>query len=180
MKTLLISLLVAFSSLAHAASGPMPLDSQFVLNRGTPAQVKAQLGSQVTVWKKHVLKASYDFAKQGGAIGAISLLGENGLAAELPGKAIVTGCFIDVLTSPTSSGLATIALGTGQSTTDLKAATAIASYTGIVACVPVGTAVTAVKLTQAKSAVVVPKATVAAFALTAGKFNVLIEYLLSD
>ena len=142
----------------------------------TQAMVETQLGTLLFREQVHTLKATYDFAKQGGVQGAIQLLGPDGKPAKLPKGAIVRDCLIDVLTAPTSGGGATIALGTGQTATDLKAATAIASYTGLVACVPVGSAATALKLTADRT----PIATVATADLTNGKINVLIHYELSD
>jgi hypothetical protein len=124
------------------------------------------------------LTAVYDFATLGGAVGTVVLRDykDTSQQAQLPDGAIVRDCLIDVVTAPTSGGSATIALGTGQSTTDLKAATAIASYTGLVACVPVGSAATAIKLTADRK----PSATIATAALTAGVVNVHISYELSE
>ncbi|NET97612.1 hypothetical protein, partial [Okeania sp. SIO1H2] len=68
----------------------------------------------------------YDFAIHGGAISTITLD-----TATIPDNAIITGAYVDVLTDPTSGGSATIALGL-NTTTDVLAATAIASVTGVV------------------------------------------------
>lgn len=153
------------------------LGDQFNMNQGAKqGLVEAKLGDKLIKETVHTLKLQYSFAVQGGAIGAINLVGEDGKAAKLPKGAIVRDCLIDVVTAPTSGGAATIAFGTGQAANDLKAATAIASITGLVACVPVGTAATAIKLTLDRT----PTITVAAFALTAGKFYVHIEYLMSS
>lgn len=116
-----------------------------------------------------IVKATYDFAVHGGAIGTINL------DLKLPDNAIIYGGMFDVLTDPTSGGSATVALGL-NTTTDLKGATAIASITGLVALVPVMTAGTAVKLTAERQL----KVTIATAALTAGKFNVFLYYLLGD
>ena len=134
-----------------------------------------QAGNELILRKKHVMRAKYDFSVSGGAIGAISLLDENGKAAIIPNKAVITDAMIDVITAPTSGGSATIAIGV-NTTTDLKGATAYGSYTGIVAGVPVGTAATAVKTTADRTVT----ATIATAALTDGKFYVLIEYMLSE
>lgn len=116
-----------------------------------------------------IVKVTYDFLWHGGAIGAISL------PLKLPNKAIITDGYADVLVAPTSGGAATVALGLNTAT-DLKAATAIASWTGIVALVPVGTAATAVKLTAERTLTL----TVATAALTAGKINFFLDYRLSE
>jgi hypothetical protein len=132
-------------------------------------------GDFMTIQAKQVLRGLYDFSVLGGAIGAIILKDEDGTNLVIPSKAIVTSVYIDVITAPTSGGSATIALG-ANTTTDFKAATAIASYTGIVAGVPVGTAATAVKMTADRNIT----ATVAVAALTAGKFYVMVEYIVSE
>ncbi len=183
MKKYFEGLYLALVALALCASNVWALSSSEVgsaehkLNQASPgAMAETQLGTTLFREQVHTLKAVYDFAKQGGAVGTVSLLGPDGKAAVLPKGAIVRDCLIDVLTAPTSGGSPTIALGTGQTGTDLKAATAIASYTGLVVCIPIGTAATAIKLTADRTST----ATIATAALTAGKFNVLIHYELSD
>ena len=80
----------------------------------------------------------------------------------------------DVITTPTSGGSPTIAFG-ANTTTDLKAATAIATYTGILAGVPVGTAATAVKTTAERTLT----ATIATATVTAGKIHFWVQYYVS-
>lgn len=132
-------------------------------------------GDFVTLQAKQILRAKYDFAISGGAVGAIQLLDENGKPAVIPNKCIITKVLIDVVTGLTSGGLPTIALG-ANTTTDLKAATAMASYTGIVAGIPVETAASCVKTTADR----IVTATIATAALTAGKFYVMVEYIVSE
>lgn len=125
---------------------------------------------------KNVLKLSYDFAVQGGAVGSIPLYDVSGKTVQLPNKAIITGGYIDIITAMASAGNAgTIALGVNTGV-DLKAAVDADTLAGIVALIPVGTAATAVKLTAART----PVAAIAVEALTAGKFNLFLEYVLSD
>lgn len=120
--------------------------------------------------KERVVKAQYDFATLGGAVGDISL------GVTIPDNAVITDVVIDVLTNPTSGGSATIAVK-AQSAADLIGATAVASFTGILQGVPTaGTIASAIKLTANRTVTV----TVAVAALTAGKFNVFVKYLLSD
>lgn len=117
-------------------------------------------------------KMTYDFAVDGGAVGVITPSN----SPTLPLGAIILGGTIDITTTLTSGGAATIALGTsaGSSATSLKGATAVASWTaGQLALVPVFTAATYVKLTAAGQL----NMTVAAAALTAGKFDVNLVYL---
>ncbi len=163
---------------AHADSLVEVNAKQFLLNQASPgAMAKARLGDILMKRSERSIKCVYDFAKKGGAIGAIVLVDEQGMACKIPNKAIVRDVLIDVITAPTSGGSATIAIGSGtMSASNFKAATAIASYTGLVAGIPIGSAATAVKMTSDQS----PKITIATAALTAGKLNVHIKYQLSE
>lgn len=118
-------------------------------------------------------KMTYEFAVDGGAVGLITPTN----SPTLPIGAIILGGVIDITTTLTSGGAATIALGTsaGSSAASLKAATAVATWAAgvTVPVVPVFTAATYVKLTAAGRLTL----TVASFALTAGKFNVNVIYL---
>ena len=121
-----------------------------------------------------VAKFSYDFSKQGGAQGDITLAGE-----PLPRAAIVWDGVVDVITALAGVG-ASAAVSTSQSADDLIASAAISgapwSTTGSKALVPVGDAANSIKMTAARA----PKLTIADADLTAGKFNLFIEYYLSD
>lgn len=176
MKIFLL-LVALLPSLAFSASFVDTKAAEFELNQASQnAMAKHRLGTKLLMQAERSLKCQYSFAVQGGAVGTVSLLDEQGKACKLPKNAIVLQAMIDVLTDPTSGGAATIALGTGASTTDLKAATAIASYTGLVAGVPVDTAATAIKLSADQT----PSATIATAALTAGKINVHIRFKMSE
>lgn len=181
MKTLSLMFVALFISmlptLVSAASLTETLASEKGLNTASPNMMaKYKLGSLVTKGKVHVATAKYDFAVQGGAIGTVNLVGGNGKPVVLPNKAIVVDCIIDVVTPATTSASGTIALSTGQGAADLKAALAAASYTGRVACVPVGTAATAIKLTADRTMT----ATIATGAITAGKFGVIVQYVMGE
>lgn len=143
------------------------------LNTNWPNGFESQTGTELGR-TKNILRATYSFAVNGGAIGATSLKDVEGNDAILPDNAIITNVVIDTITTPTSAGLATIALNS-EAAGDLKAALAIASYTGIIAGIPINTAATAVKLSADRTI----QATIAAFVLTAGQFHVFVEYILS-
>lgn len=182
MKTIL-TFLAIFMALHTTAIAETLADlngSKFQLNRASPnAMALQRLGTKLIKESMRSVKVVYDFSASGGAsTAAIQLIDpDTGLAAYLPNKAIIRDCVVDVLTAPTSLGSATVALSSGKSAADLQAATAIASLTvGLHACVPVGSAATAIKL----SADVIPTASVAVANLTAGKINVLIDYSLSE
>ena len=125
--------------------------------------------------QRGVAKFSYDFAVDGGVTGDITLRG-----SPLPFKAIVWDGVVDVITVPTSLGGATAAVTTSQSANDLVTAAAIAgapwSTTGLKALTPVGAAAAGIKMTAARA----PKLVIGTADLAAGKFNLFIEYYLSD
>lgn len=126
---------------------------------------------------KNCVRAVWDFAVQGGAVGTLNLLDDQGNPCILPKGAYVTNVVLDVVTPCTTSASGTGSLGL-LTATDLLAATAAASITGLLAGVPVGTAatwkgpVTAVGGTQVTMGI-------ATGALTAGKFSALIEYVVA-
>lgn len=117
-------------------------------------------------------KMTYDFAVDGGAVSTITPSN----SPTIPANAIILGGTIDITTTLTSGGAATIALGlgSGAQVASLKGATAVASWTaGQLALVPVFTAATYVKVTAATRLTM----TIAAAALTAGKFDVNVAYI---
>ena len=159
----------------------MPTKSQFLdleanINSGSnlPSLQGEKVGSLMLRGHIQVLIAQYDFAVQGGAIGTVNLLGLDGKPVVVPQSAIIVDSLIDVLTPCTTSASGTIAL-TAQTAGDIKAALAAASYTGLVAGIPVGTAATSIKMTADRTL----QATIATGAITAGKFNLIIEYIYS-
>jgi len=122
--------------------------------------------------REGVARARYNFAKDGGATGDITLEGD-----AIPSGAIVLDTLIKVDTAPDSAGhTATIALKV-QSAADLQAAKAVSeapwSTTGAKRA-SLG-ATSAPILTTARRRVT---ATVATQVLTAGKFSVYVRYLL--
>lgn len=190
MKKFLLAIALALATCLTPTAqaidlGRVDMDSfASFLNRGMTSGIsRYELGSQLIVDTQRSVRCTYDFTNVGGAISAINLKSSTTDAllkpatnCTLPKGAIVWEAFVDTVTTPTSGGSATIALSTGQTAADLLAATAIASYTGILAAIPVGTAAAAIKLTADR----VPTATVATAALTAGKFYVIINYNLSQ
>jgi hypothetical protein len=122
-----------------------------------------------------IARGLYDFAVDGGAISAIPLMG----AAHIPAGATIYGGWIEVHTQLTSGGAATIAVGV-ETTTDIVPAIAVASWTAgrkrIVPGLTVGATLAAsdvVRTTAARDITM----TIAAVALTAGKFSVLLFYV---
>lgn len=115
----------------------------------------------------------YDFAIEGGAISTIPLRAIGGGA--LPAGAIITDAVLEILTVPTSGGAATGGLNS-EAVGDIVAATVISgapwSTLGRKAGIPVSAA-TSVKTTAART----PAVVIGAFAWTAGKFRLSVEYI---
>lgn len=116
-------------------------------------------------------KGEYDFAVDGGAISTIQLRSDD----TIPPGAIIEGGYIEVDTVPTSGGAATISAGS-EAAGDLQAAAAISgapwSTVGRKSITPAFTGATTVKTTAARTLAIA----IAAAALTAGKFRVVVFY----
>lgn len=125
--------------------------------------------------QKQVATFEYDFDVDGGAIGAINLRGAgNGGANTIPDDAIICEVLTESIDAVTSAGAATIALGITGNADAFEAATAISDNSYDTA----GTIdAKANELPLKTAAAVNVIATVADFALTAGKFHVHVEYL---
>lgn len=108
-----------------------------------------------------------DFSTDGGSIGTLST------GRILPAGAIVTEVYADELTNVTSGGLATIKLTAGS--TDLIAATAIASFAGTTKVALNGSA-DAIKLAADSELKIV----IATAALTAGKLRLIARWILPN
>jgi len=123
-------------------------------------------------------KMTYDFAVDGGAIGTIIPLG----SPKLPAGAIIIGGVIDVTTLLTSGGAATVGLGlgSGAQVASLFAPITVAgapwSTAGLKAVIPIWTAATMVKVAAETQL----SLTIAAFAVTAGKFDVNLEFVIGN
>lgn len=116
----------------------------------------------------------YNFTVDGGAISTIPLMG----GTLIPSGATIVGGFVDVVTQLTSGGAATIALQVNAAN-DILTAVAVASWTvGVKNVLPAPTTgalttATMVRTTAARDISVV----IAAVALTAGRFRVVLFYL---
>lgn len=150
-------------------------DFEFLFNRLGPSWVKYQGGTIMRESHRRAI-CVYDFAKEGGAVGAINLR-DTGLVnnCTLPVKAIITNGLVDVTTSLTGGAGATVSIDLAT-TADLVTSRPIASYSGQMAVTPTG-ASTAIKLSSAAKTVT---ATVGTAALTAGHFRVFVDYSLSE
>ena len=136
--------------------------------------IETSASEGLTVGRQKVARGDYSFASDGGAVSTIALTG----STLIPAGAIITGGFIEVTTTLTSGGAATIAVGV-ETTTDIVTAVAVASWTAgrknILPALTSGalTAATTVKTTAARDISI----TVATAALTAGVFKVVLYYV---
>lgn len=134
----------------------------------TPGTFKTGLTSQIGRVK--LARARYAFATEGGATGDIALRGDT-----IPSGALVVAAVIDVTTVPTSAGAATIAVKV-QGAADINTADAISgapwSTTGAK-----NADVNAVNSGVKTTAVRTPTITVGTAALTAGVFDVILQYI---
>jgi len=120
----------------------------------------------------------YDFRRQGGAIGDFILRGPT-----LPNNAIITDCWIDVITAPATDGQGTAAIALGfVSATDIQTS---ANYNGApystegladLAGPEPGTESGYIKLTSAVGLLM----TIVTGGLTAGRFFVSVDYVVTD
>ena len=133
------------------------------------------IGSAINA-NKNLLKCVYDFDVLGGAVGTVHLKDDQGNEALLPDGAVVTRAFIASVTDPTSGGLATVALKM-LSAGDILAALAFDSITGLVECIQDGTAAKMIGPCTADSGTPI-QMSIAVAALTAGKFDVFLEYVI--
>lgn len=148
---------------------------RFILNRLNNGARSVLLGNLLSN-QLNSAKGVYDFAVHGGAVSTINLddsLNEFGSTGNvvIPNGSVVWSGVIDTLTQGATSASGTFSIGL-NTTTDLKAATAAASINGLVALVPVGSAATAVKMTADRTLTT----SIATGAVTAGKFNVYLQY----
>lgn len=151
----------------HGVLLPPGPDALYGLNQQAGAIfLRHKLGTRV-VEGHTTAYGAYDFSKQGGAIGSY----DSGI--HLPNGAVIRQVFFDVITAGTTSASGTVSFD-ANSTGDLKAALAAASWTGEVAGIPVGSAATMVKLTAARTLYF----SIATGALTAGKINAYVDYVL--
>lgn len=113
----------------------------------------------------------YDFAVDGGAVSDIALRGDS----VIPSGAIIIDSFIRVNTILTSGGAATIAVKS-EAAADIQAVAAVGAAPWSTAGAKRGSHIstTAPILTTAARTLTV---TIAAAALTAGKFTVVVEYV---
>jgi hypothetical protein len=127
----------------------------------------------------NVVKMVYNFATLGGALANIVCPDDQGNPILIPFGALIKRSYTYVQTAVTSGGAATIGISSGQAANDLLAQTGKASFSlnALVDGIPTGTMATAVLITTVGG--VVPYILPAVATLTAGAFEVFIEYVLT-
>lgn len=117
----------------------------------------------------------YDFAVDGGAIGAITLRSNDGTGNFIPAGAVIQGGYLEVDTLFTTGTAATMAISV-EGANDIISATVVSgapySTTGRKSIVPAFTGATTVKTTVARAIV----ATIATGTVTAGKGRVVLFF----
>lgn len=173
MKKFLSFLIVTLLA-GTAHSLPKLSDVEFQANQGNKGNTY-KLGYQLVSNKVQTVKCKYDFATQGGAVATYTLKGVDGASCVIPDNAIVLDSHVDVLTAAVGTG-AYVSLSTGKTAADIKVLTAAASITGLLRGIPDGAAANMIKMT----ADVNPKLAIASAALTAGKLNLYIHFVMGD
>ncbi|HEV8639454.1 MAG TPA: hypothetical protein VG370_35035 [Chloroflexota bacterium] len=140
--------------------------------RGGALSAEATAGAPAVYGAIRGVRARYDFAADGGAVGTIGLVG----SAVIPSGAVVLGGFVDVVTPPTSGGAGTVAVQV-EAAGDVVAAAAVSgapwSTAGRKSVIPVFTGASSLKTTAARDV----SAVIAAADLTAGVFDVYLFYV---
>lgn len=131
---------------------------------------KVNLGSNDVV--PVVVKATYDYATDGGAVGAITLTGEDGKAVKIPAGSLITRCWKNVTTALAGAS-STWMFGTSADTDAFLAATAFDNAANV------GLDAHSAALPQKVGAGgdVSLVATIAAAVATAGAFELYVEYI---
>lgn len=120
----------------------------------------------------NVVKGTYDFTVQAGAIGSLNLNDDTGVPLILPNGATVLYAVVVHSVACTSGGSATVSLGL-KTAVDVLAATAVASMTGVVPGAPTFAANAITSFGADKPLTMA----IATATLTAGKFSVYLVYV---
>jgi len=192
MKNLIVGLIATCLLITNVSFGSISTNEKFLLNKHMgPVAAKVQLGTKMqqvdvldgssTVTNasqgvdnhlaKRVVRVTYDFAADGGAISAINL------GQGLPEKAIIQRSWFEVITQLTSGGASTMAIHCESANNIFSAADITGSAAGtITEGVSTGTAATMQKITNDCNIT----ATIAVATVTAGKLVIYVEYVVSE
>lgn len=175
MKSFLFALILSLPLMGATVLSP---NGAYEINRSSAVARKYAMGTQLLSATQFGVKAQWSYAVSGGASGDIPLLDHEGRPVKLPTGAIITNCLIDVVTRPTSSTSSGKLSLSSSAVADLKAATFVNSWStsSRTACIPDGTTGNMIKMASEATL----KIRVGSEAVTAGKINVWVEYVLSE
>lgn len=168
-KLFLVMLMLSTSAFAVPS-----VNGDYELDRMNPIARKYNLGTDLQ-YASGGLRGTYDYSVQGGAVGSVNLKGRLGENIVIPNGAIIKRCVIDTVTSLASATGSVVQLSS-KLVGDLKAFRNASAYSGRENCVPDGTISTVIKLASDTTLTF----QIASEALTAGKFNVFVEYYLAQ
>ncbi len=174
MKNFILSIMLVASS----AFAILPTGDAYKLDRSSAVAREASLGSNLNEASQWGVKGTWSYAYSGGAASTSYTFKNEWLSENLtlPAGAIIKECFFDVVQAVGSStGSGKFSLD-ANATADLKAAAFANSYSGRVACIPTGAIASAIKLTASRNI----QLTVGSEALTSGKINLFLQYVLSE
>ncbi len=180
LSILAVSLSLPLNSFALTQAGAK--NAEFTLNQASPgAMQKYKLGQLAVSGKKLVLKGTWDYDVVGGANNtSINLRDQYSTSLSLPAGAVITDVVIDSIVSASSASGGVFSLSTGSTAADLLASTAIRNFSTSARIEGIpragSEAATSIKLL----ADTVPYVKISSAAASGGRFNVFIEYFLSD
>jgi len=177
----ILFLLLMSSELFASSIGLIPKQGAYEVNRSSAVARKFNLGTHVSNATQWGARAQWDYSVSGGAASTdIALLDIDGQPVYIPKGAVLTDCYLDVVTAPTSSTSSGSIAWTASGVGDLKAATFVSSYTtgSLMHCTKPSGAYTAATMIRFDSEGQL-KIRIGSEALTAGKINVYLQYILS-
>lgn len=178
---LIVASLALFMALVATASTPVNVvptaAMEFDVNRNLgPVGYKYSLGKVIRQGHNTAVGV-FDVTQQGYGVAATSTSYDTGI--HLPTKAIIRRVLFDVVTAPVLT-LGSVQIGfTSNAALDLKALTALGTWTGELDGIPQGTTSNNVKLTAARTVYAVISSS-SVGTLTAGKIKVFVDYVVSE
>lgn len=173
--------LTLFAASAFGSSLPTGPVAGYEFNRMNPVSRKYNLGTHLVDAQSWGTRGQWSFSDQGGAAGQDLFLHDvDGQNVSIPKGAVLTDCYLDVVTAPTSSTSSGSIAWSSSDAADLKAATFVSAYTigSLIHCTkPSGSYTSATMIRFTSEGFL--KVRIGSEALTAGKINVYLQYILS-
>ena len=171
-----LGILAVLLSARLIAAPALSSDGAYELNKRSSVDRKYSTGTKLYDAQQFGVKGTWSFATHGATTATdLPLEDHEGNSVVLPTGAIIRDCLIDVVTQPAPDSV-NVALSS-SAVGDLKAGAFAASYpVSRIACTPVGTVGTMIKLASEG----ILKIRLGSETPTAGKINVWVEYVLSE